>query len=124
MIPVPVAVVPLAAYAYSSKTPSYTINSVLYMGVANNNPPPFIDDFYGQPCLNPWDGGCRMGGPMDPTNPSSYLHLWSFHPGGVNFAMGDGSVQFISYSVENGQNNSPMLALSTRAGGEMTPDGF
>jgi prepilin-type processing-associated H-X9-DG protein len=45
-------------------------------------------------------------------------HYWSFHDGGGNFAMCDGSVQFLTYS------NDPILtALSTRAGGEVaTPD--
>ena len=42
----------------------------------------------------------------------------SWHPGGCNFALGDGSVQFIS------QNVAPavLMALATRAGGEMITD--
>jgi prepilin-type processing-associated H-X9-DG protein len=41
-------------------------------------------------------------------------HFWSFHPGGANFCMGDGSVHFLSYS-----GALLILPLSTRAGGEM-----
>jgi len=41
-------------------------------------------------------------------------HFWSFHPGGANWCMGDGSVHFISYS-----GYLLILPLSTRAGGEV-----
>jgi prepilin-type N-terminal cleavage/methylation domain-containing protein/prepilin-type processing-associated H-X9-DG protein len=40
----------------------------------------------------------------------------SWHPGGCNFAMGDGSVQFISQNAAQGV----LKALTTRAGGEPT----
>jgi prepilin-type N-terminal cleavage/methylation domain-containing protein/prepilin-type processing-associated H-X9-DG protein len=46
------------------------------------------------------------------------LGEWAFrsnHPGGVNFAMGDGSVKFIKQSV----GDQPYQALGTRAGGEV-----
>jgi prepilin-type processing-associated H-X9-DG protein/prepilin-type N-terminal cleavage/methylation domain-containing protein len=44
-------------------------------------------------------------------------HFWSFHPGGANFALADGSVRFVKYS------SSPVLRdLATRNGGEPTPD--
>ena len=39
--------------------------------------------------------------------------LWSLHNGGANFAFGDGSVRFLSYSAAD-----LIPALSTRAGGE------
>jgi prepilin-type N-terminal cleavage/methylation domain-containing protein/prepilin-type processing-associated H-X9-DG protein len=41
-------------------------------------------------------------------------HYWSFHSGGAQFLMGDGSCRFISYN-----NNTILPALSTRAGGEV-----
>jgi len=41
--------------------------------------------------------------------------FWSWHSGGAHFAMGDGSVQFLSYNMDfNTYRN-----LSTRAGGEV-----
>jgi prepilin-type N-terminal cleavage/methylation domain-containing protein/prepilin-type processing-associated H-X9-DG protein len=44
------------------------------------------------------------------------FHFWSFHSGGANFVMGDGSVKFFTYSAAN-----IMPALSTRANGEVQP---
>jgi prepilin-type N-terminal cleavage/methylation domain-containing protein/prepilin-type processing-associated H-X9-DG protein len=42
------------------------------------------------------------------------FHFWSLHPGGAHFLFADGSVKFLTYSVD------PILpALSTRAGGEI-----
>ena len=46
-------------------------------------------------------------------NPCAMFHFWSPHPGGANFAFADGSVRFLSYSVD-----AVLPALSTRAGGE------
>lgn len=40
-------------------------------------------------------------------------HYWSFHTGGANFLLGDGSVRLISY-----QSNTIIRALSTREGNE------
>jgi prepilin-type processing-associated H-X9-DG protein len=46
-------------------------------------------------------------------NPCSFLHFWSPHSAGANFAFADASVRFLSYSVD------PLLpSLATRAGGE------
>ncbi len=67
--------------------------------------------------------GLNNGGPCDPTytmfkdgrtdNPCDQVHWWSLHDGGSNFAMCDGSVQFIFYASDN-----VMPALTTRSGGE------
>jgi prepilin-type N-terminal cleavage/methylation domain-containing protein/prepilin-type processing-associated H-X9-DG protein len=51
--------------------------------------------------------------PGDIIQPCHQVHFWSYHPGGSNFCFSDGSVRFLSYSVD------PMMpALVTRAGGE------
>ena len=43
------------------------------------------------------------------------FHFWSFHSGGSNFVMGDGSVRFMTYSSAD-----PVLpAMSTKDGGEV-----
>jgi prepilin-type N-terminal cleavage/methylation domain-containing protein/prepilin-type processing-associated H-X9-DG protein len=52
-------------------------------------------------------------GPGNNTNYCSFNHLWSWHTGGGNFAFGDGSVRFLTYSA-----NQILIPLSTRAGGE------
>ena len=48
----------------------------------------------------------------DPTNCGAN-HSWSFHMGGANMLMGDGTVRFFSYSFGAGASD-----LATRAGGE------
>jgi prepilin-type N-terminal cleavage/methylation domain-containing protein/prepilin-type processing-associated H-X9-DG protein len=52
--------------------------------------------------------------PGDPNNSCDQTHYWSFHTGGCNFAMSDGSVRFLSYN-----NNPIILSMSTRNGGEV-----
>jgi prepilin-type N-terminal cleavage/methylation domain-containing protein/prepilin-type processing-associated H-X9-DG protein len=41
-------------------------------------------------------------------------HFWSFHTGGCNFVMGDGSVRFVNYTYDN-----VLPPLSSRNGGEV-----
>jgi len=53
-------------------------------------------------------------------NPCDQSHFWSFHISGGNFAMGDGSVRFISYST--GGNPAIFRALSTRNGNDIVND--
>jgi prepilin-type processing-associated H-X9-DG protein len=57
--------------------------------------------------------------PGDMVNSCSINHLWSFHPGGSNFAFGDGSVRFVPYSA-----SQVLLPLATRAGGEVVSPDF
>jgi prepilin-type processing-associated H-X9-DG protein len=55
-------------------------------------------------------------GPRTPNHPMAHVEdYWSYHPGGVNFLFGDGSVRFIKNQI------SPRVyqALATRAGGEI-----
>lgn len=67
---------------------------------------------------NPFTKQCEQG-PYFFTNGSletqcDVFHFWSLHSGGSNFIVGDGSVRFLAYSA-----NPIMLALATRAGGEV-----
>jgi prepilin-type N-terminal cleavage/methylation domain-containing protein/prepilin-type processing-associated H-X9-DG protein len=48
------------------------------------------------------------------SNECDQFHFWSFHSGGSNFVMGDGSVRFLSYEAD-----TVLPAMSTRAGGEV-----
>jgi prepilin-type processing-associated H-X9-DG protein len=41
--------------------------------------------------------------------------MWSFHTGGANFALADGSVRFFQYAA----GPTVIVAMSTRAGGEV-----
>ena len=43
------------------------------------------------------------------------LHFWSFHPSGANFALADGSVRLIPYSIDA----YTLESLATRAGSEV-----
>ncbi len=69
----------------------------------------------------------RPGAVQDPNDAHRY-HFWSLHPGGSNWAIGDGSVRFLSYSSGGpqavGTTATPAVptvveAMSTRAGGEI-----
>jgi prepilin-type N-terminal cleavage/methylation domain-containing protein/prepilin-type processing-associated H-X9-DG protein len=61
--------------------------------------------------------------PASPSDPTAAVNLrinaWgSGHIGGANFALGDGSVRFVSDSI----SQQTLLSLSTRAGGEVIGD--
>ncbi len=63
----------------------------------------------------PQCGSARMQfSPGNVNNICDNFHFWSFHSGGSNFVMGDGSVRFITYGAAD-----LMPALSTRANGEV-----
>jgi prepilin-type N-terminal cleavage/methylation domain-containing protein/prepilin-type processing-associated H-X9-DG protein len=84
------------------------------------------EDTYG---VDPAGKSCSVGN-RDPnaTNPPAWklqqgtlqnmcdgLHYWSLHNGGANFAMGDGSVKFLTYSLDP----ITQRAMATRNGGEV-----
>jgi prepilin-type N-terminal cleavage/methylation domain-containing protein/prepilin-type processing-associated H-X9-DG protein len=58
----------------------------------------------------------NFGPPATPPNRCDIHHMWSFHTGGANFALADGSVRFINYSAGG---NGLIIAMSTRANGEV-----
>lgn len=49
-----------------------------------------------------------------PDNADDVIHYWSMHSGGSHFLLCDGSVRFISYSIDH----NTYLALGSRDGGE------
>ena len=84
------------------------------------------DTNYPSGLAQPFNGGYSCPatkfqfGPGKISEPCDQAHFWSLHTGGGNFAMGDGSVRFISYSL--GTNQALWVALGTRSGGEVVPD--
>jgi prepilin-type N-terminal cleavage/methylation domain-containing protein/prepilin-type processing-associated H-X9-DG protein len=52
--------------------------------------------------------------PGDVNSYCSYNHMWSFHPGGANFALGDGSVRFFTHDAA-----LTLVDMATRSGGEV-----
>jgi prepilin-type N-terminal cleavage/methylation domain-containing protein/prepilin-type processing-associated H-X9-DG protein len=83
----------------------------------------YVTDGGYDPSGNPLGNPCPSVPPFyfgPPTRPANFCddnHFWSYHPDGANFAFGDGSVHFISYSA-----NQVLPKLATCAGGE-TVDG-
>jgi len=64
-------------------------------------------------------GAASVPGTMKINNSNEWGHLfYSFHDGGADFCFGDGSVRFISESV----NLRTLASLSTRSGGEIVGD--
>ena len=59
-------------------------------------------------------------GNADATDPNRYYHFWSYHFIGASFAMADGSVRFLNYSIDF----NLFQALSTCAGGEVLRNGW
>src|SRR5262249_39825739 len=62
----------------------------------------------------PWSV-CKLGSKGSAPNESQFINAQSYHPGGANFAFGDGSVKFIKDSIDM----KTYWALGTRAYGEV-----
>ena len=78
--------------------------------------------------LNPLNADYfRPGEFNDPENIHRY-HFWSHHPGGGQWVLVDGSTHFMSYSSDaptdsyNGDIETPLERMSTRAKGEVGED--
>jgi len=83
-------------------------------GVANQSFYLYTTDQNGKPCPPPpWY--FKAPEPGGVSNPCSCNHLYSMHTGGANFVFGDGSVHYISYSI----NVATLEALSTFAAGDL-----
>jgi prepilin-type N-terminal cleavage/methylation domain-containing protein len=70
----------------------------------------YANDHRGNACPS---AAARFG-PGDFANPCDFHHLWSPHPGGGNFLLGDASVRFIPYSA-----SAILIPMSTRSDGEV-----
>jgi prepilin-type N-terminal cleavage/methylation domain-containing protein/prepilin-type processing-associated H-X9-DG protein len=89
-------------------------NGYTYLGAANVSFYPQAKDSNGDGTGTPCPPPPAYFGLGQVQNYCDLNHFWSFHTGGGNFAFGDGSVHFISYSA-----NQTLLKLATRAGGEV-----
>jgi prepilin-type processing-associated H-X9-DG protein len=102
----------LAAYGWDGMGNGDCVMTSNDLAIANY----FITNYSASPNL-PCDGTAAQKIGLVPGKPlvgCDAAHYWSFHTGGAQFLMGDGSVRFMSYS-----NNGILPALSTRAGGEV-----
>ncbi|MBX3417478.1 MAG: DUF1559 domain-containing protein [Pirellulaceae bacterium] len=82
----------------------------MILGVRELNPPvPGITTYLESCPPGPYDYVKGRMGEM-----CSTLHFWSYHPGGANFALCDGSIRLIPYTA-----NDILPALATRAGNEV-----
>jgi prepilin-type processing-associated H-X9-DG protein len=101
-----------AAYGYDGRGNGDCVIPSNDLAVANY----FISNYS---CTSGATAAQKIG--LQPGNPNvgcDAAHYWSFHTGGAQFLMGDGSARMITDS-----NNSIIAALSTRAGGEVaTPN--
>jgi prepilin-type N-terminal cleavage/methylation domain-containing protein/prepilin-type processing-associated H-X9-DG protein len=79
---------------------------------ADTIPAGYANDEQGVPCPFP-----MFFQPPRTPSPSrcDLYHMWSFHSGGGNFSMADGSVRFLTYNA----GTTTVIDMSTRAGGEV-----
>jgi prepilin-type N-terminal cleavage/methylation domain-containing protein/prepilin-type processing-associated H-X9-DG protein len=70
-----------------------------------------VNDEAGVPCPFPM----YFQPPRNPPSLCDGYHMWSFHTGGGNFALADGSVRFFNYSA----GTRTIVEMSTRSMGEV-----
>ena len=102
-----------AAYGYDGRGNADCLMTSNDVAVASY----FISNYNSAP-NQPCNGSAATKIGLQPGNPNigcDAAHYWSFHTGGAQFMMGDGSVRMVTYS-----NNNIIAALSTRSGGEVT----
>lgn len=85
-----------------------------------NGPPDRTSQYYGMVFCNCGSKACIPSDWLDPNCMAAVRKLGQFafqshHPGGCNFAFGDGSVRFIKQTI----NTVTYMALGTRAGNEV-----
>ena len=96
-----------AAYGYDGAGNGDCVMSTNDLAIAS-----YFTSIYG---CDTTDMAAKIG--LQPGKPNvgcDAAHFWSFHSGGAQFLMGDGSCRMITFG-----NNGILPALSTRAGGEV-----
>jgi prepilin-type N-terminal cleavage/methylation domain-containing protein/prepilin-type processing-associated H-X9-DG protein len=92
---------------------AWTLQQTIWSGITGGDFEPCSGDgltpFYVSPL--PVNGTCRI-------NCSNLYSPFSFHPGGVNTALGDGSVRFLKETI----NQATFAALCSYNGGEIVGD--
>lgn len=101
-----------AAYGYDGRGNADCVLTSNDIALSN-----FFITYYSSSPNLPCDGTATSKIGLQPGKPQvgcDAAHYWSFHSGGAQFLNGDGSARFVSYS-----NNSIVVPLSTRNGGEV-----
>lgn len=99
-------------WAGAGDAPAHFGTADVVLGVHERaNTPTGVTDFF------------RPGSANDPMS-LHRLHYWSYHPGGAQWALADGSVRLITYAADGSSNSSTgglptvLESMATRAGGE------
>jgi prepilin-type N-terminal cleavage/methylation domain-containing protein/prepilin-type processing-associated H-X9-DG protein len=82
-----------------------------YIAPPDSRPTGLVNDEAGAPCPFP----VYFQTPRSPPSICDVYHMWSFHTGGGNFALADGSVRFFSYSA----GTTVIVPMASRALGEV-----